>query len=285
MYWADLREEEVQQAVKESNGVCVVPVACLEKHGQHLPVNTDILIAEATAREAAEIEPVCIFPTFKFGEVHGIRQHRGAVILSVELQLKILQETCAEIARNGFKKIMLLNAHGGNPTLLNHFINSTLHEKNDYAVVYRNAYDTGIHDMVRDLDAGKEVPHLTEDDIATIRDYVENGKVMGHACLEETALVMALAPELVQLDRMYVDDGLSRHKTDDYAKWGLNLATRFWYVDYPDHYQAHHPDKATATLGRALLDRYVERQVGAVRLMKQDDRLLEWNREWYEKWV
>ena len=285
MYWENLREEEFADAVKKSCGVCVMPVACLEKHGQHLPVNTDILIAEATARLAAEIEDVCIFPTFKFGEVAGIRQHRGSVILSGELQHRILEETCREIARNGFKKIMLLNAHGGNPTLLNDFINNTLTKRNDYAVVYRNAYDVGIKEIVADLDAGKEVAHLTEDDKATVRDFVYNNRLMGHACLEETALIMAVAPELVKLERMYEDDGLPNHRTDDYRKWGLAGATRFWYVEHPDHYEAEHPTKATATIGRAILDYYVERQVGAVRLMKQDDRLLDWNNEWYAKWL
>ena len=285
MFWENLREEEFADAAERSKGVCILPTACLEKHGQHLPVNTDILIAEATARLAAEIEDVMIFPTFKFGEVAGIPQHRGSVILSGQLQHRILEETCREIARNGFKKIMLLNAHGGNPTLLNDFINNTLTKKNDYAVVYRNAYDVGIKEIYDDFNAGKEVAHLTEDDKETIRDFVENKKVMGHACLEETALIMAIAPELVKLERMYMDDGLPNHRTDDYVKWGLAGATRFWYVEHPDHYEAHHPEKATATLGRALLDYYVERQVGAVRLMKQDDRLLEWNNEWYAKWL
>jgi len=285
MLWENLREEEFAPAIEKSKGVCVMPVACIEKHGQHLPVNTDILVAEATAKLAAEIEDVCIFPTFKFGEIGGIRQHRGSVILSVELQMQILKETCSEIARNGFKKIILLNGHGGNGTLLNHFVNSLLYEKNDYAVVFRRAYDTGIGDIVHDLDNGIDVKHLTEEDKETIRDFVYNHKVMGHACLEETSLIMAIAPELVKLERMYQDNGLPTGVTADYAKWGMSNATRFWYLEHPDHYSAHHPEKATATIGRALLDKYVERQVGAVRLLKQDDRLLEWNKDWYAKWV
>ena len=181
MYWENLREEEFADAVKKSCGVCVMPVACLEKHGQHLPVNTDILIAEATARLAAEIEDVCIFPTFKFGEVAGIRQHRGAVILSGELQHRILEETCREIARNGFKKIMLLNAHGGNTFLLGNFIRSTLREEKDYVVMSRNAYDYGIHELVKELDAGMEFPHLNDGDKECLRDFVYNRKQIGHA--------------------------------------------------------------------------------------------------------
>ena len=49
MLWENLREEEIKQAVEISGGVCVMPMGCLEMHGQHLPLNTDNLIAEATA--------------------------------------------------------------------------------------------------------------------------------------------------------------------------------------------------------------------------------------------
>ena len=41
MLWENLREEEFYDAIEASGGVCVVPVGCLEKHGQHLPVGTD----------------------------------------------------------------------------------------------------------------------------------------------------------------------------------------------------------------------------------------------------
>ena len=43
MLWENLREEEFEGAIEKSNGVCIVPVGCLEKHGQHLPVGTDVI--------------------------------------------------------------------------------------------------------------------------------------------------------------------------------------------------------------------------------------------------
>ena len=195
------------------------------------------------------------------------------------------EEFCSEIARNGFKKIMLVNAHGGNISMLDGFINKTLKTKKDYAVVYRNAYDYGVADILRDYDSGVEFPALTVEDIELIRDFVDNEKMGGHADFEETAAMLAVAPALVKLDRMYAESGLPTHLTDDYAKWGLACATRFWYLEYPNHYAGHHPEGVNERIGQVLLSKRIERQIGAVHLMKQDDRLLEWNREWYEKWL
>ena len=200
--------------------------------------------------------------------------------------MQILKETCAEIARNGFKKIMLLNGHGGNGTLLNHFVNSTLQEKNDYAVVFRDAYELGFRELAKRINEGSADPCLNDDDKAIILDFVNNGKIFcAHGCIEETSLVMAIAPELVDLSRANVDNGRSNGKTAGYREWGLSGATRFWYIEHPDHYSAEQAELSNERIGRALLNLYVERQVGAVRFLKQDNSLLEWNSDWYAKWV
>ena len=68
MLWENLREEEFEDAIRKSKGVCVVPIGCLEKHGQHLPVGTDVIHVTEIARQAAEAEPVVVFPTMYFGE-------------------------------------------------------------------------------------------------------------------------------------------------------------------------------------------------------------------------
>ena len=69
MKWMELREEEFEEAVQRSGGLCVVPVGCFEMHGQHLPVGTDVYEAVAVAEKAAEMEDVVIFPAFEFGDV------------------------------------------------------------------------------------------------------------------------------------------------------------------------------------------------------------------------
>src|SRR5690554_4377747 len=114
MLWAHLREEEFEQAIEKSKGVCAMAVGCLEKHGQHLPVGTDTLKTNKVLEMASDIEPVCVFPCFYFGDIQGLYQHKGSIVLSGSLLLSFMTELCDEIARNGFKKILLFNGHGGN---------------------------------------------------------------------------------------------------------------------------------------------------------------------------
>ena len=157
MLWENLREEEFENAIKVSNKVCVVPIGCLEKHGQHLPVGTDTQTASYIARKAAEIEPVVVFPGIYFGDLLGLYMWKGTIAFSSELLQQMLTELCAEIARNGFKKILLLNGHGGNGGLLANFLRSTAHEKKDYVVMKRNEFQYTHKDILADLDAGDQI--------------------------------------------------------------------------------------------------------------------------------
>ena len=134
MRWEYLREEEFKDAIEKSAGVCILPVGCLEKHGQHLPVGTDAIHITEVARRAAERESAVVFPTMYFGEKTGAGEFAGTVIFSAELRLKILEETCREIARNGFKKILIYNGHGGNQSMISYFSRSVLYGKEDFSV-------------------------------------------------------------------------------------------------------------------------------------------------------
>ena len=54
MLWQNLREEEFYDAIEECGKVCVIPVGCVEMHGQHLPVGTDTMTCQYIAEKAAE---------------------------------------------------------------------------------------------------------------------------------------------------------------------------------------------------------------------------------------
>ena len=171
MLWENLREEEFDMAIEKSGGVCVLPVGCLEMHGQHLPVGTDTKTCYHIAREAAKLENVVVFPPLYFGSVPGLNMWKGTIDLSLELRLRMLDEICSEIARNGFKKIMLLNGHGGNCATFSAFVRNTLHEKKDYIVVARNEYQYGIQRLARELRAGQSFPELDEKDIQNVLKF------------------------------------------------------------------------------------------------------------------
>ena len=72
MIWYDLREEEFEGALERSGGLCVIPLGCTEKHGQHLPVGTDYYETLNIVKRAAELEDVVILPVEAWlGEVSG----------------------------------------------------------------------------------------------------------------------------------------------------------------------------------------------------------------------
>ena len=67
--WRDMTCAEFAEAVKATKGVCVVPIGCLEKHGNHLPLATDSIVAHEVCVRAASLEPVIVFPFCPFGRV------------------------------------------------------------------------------------------------------------------------------------------------------------------------------------------------------------------------
>ena len=85
----------------------------LEKHGPHLPLGTDIFECRKVALTAAGQEYSIVFPTYFAGQINEARHQPGTIAYSPELIWKMLQETCEELSRNGLKKIIIVNGHGG----------------------------------------------------------------------------------------------------------------------------------------------------------------------------
>jgi creatinine amidohydrolase len=285
MIWQHLREEEFAPAIKESGSVCVMPVGSLEMHGQHLPVGTDILKASFILQKAAEIEPVCVFPDFAFGDVQAHTAHLGAIRLPVELVQQLLTELCREIARNGFKKIILFNSHGGNRAILENFVNSTFHKKKDYVVMTYYNKIAGPADLLQLLsEKGRSYfPELTEADLAVLQDYVDLAKTGGHACFGETATMLGSFPELVRMDRIHAVNGLSTGRADFLSQ--LEVAGNFWSVNHPENYSGHAPDGCNERIGRCTVRVMTDNLVQVLRTVKNSDEMLVWNDERNKAWL
>ena len=281
MLWENLREEEFAPAIEKSNKLCVVPIGCIEKHGQHLPVGTDTQTCYYIAKEAAKIEPVVVFPGLYFGDLCGLYMWKGTISFSNELLQQMLTELCAEIARNGFKKILLLNGHGGNSAVLANFLRSVAHKKKDYVVMVRNDFQYVHKDIVKGLDAGEEFPELLPEDIAYLRDFCEHHYTYGHGGINETAIMNVINPESVDMSRINVDDGTSRGRTGYLEQKGIGVRGSgiFWMTDFPDSFSGEHLEGANARIGQVILRKRIALQAEACRLLKMDDRVLEWNDE------
>ena len=133
-HWEELTADDFRHAVEQAKGTCILPIGILEKHGPHLPLGTDLLNVRYAALHAAEKEYAVVFPEYYFGQIFEAKHEPGTIAYSRSIQLNLLQETTDEMARNGCKKVLIVNGHGGNESLLPYFAQSQLDKPHDYVV-------------------------------------------------------------------------------------------------------------------------------------------------------
>ncbi len=281
MLWENLREEEFEAAIRESEGLCLLPLGCLEKHGQHLPVGTDHFEASMITEEAVRREPAMRFPTPPWlGEVScfhafddpGAFKYRGCIALKQETILSILYELCSEIARNGFNKILIVNGHGGNSALLRHFLRCQSYERHGYETFVTSAFafsETAPKRLLKIIGSNKkDFSYLTDEDIKTLERFAESGTGGGHADIRETSLIMEYDETLVAPDRYFTESGASTHKCDRFIEAGIE-GESFWLENYPSSYEAIAPVGASAAIGRAMKEMSVRRLANIIKLLKE----------------
>lgn len=284
MLWENLREPQFPEAVEKSKGVCVIPIGAMEKHGPHLPVGTDNIIAERTAHLAAELEPVVVFPTFGFGHINGLQYTNGAICFSNKLMLNYLTELCREIARSGFKKILFLNAHGGNLPLLSTLCNSMREKKNDYVVMYANSFGTSPNDLRKAITENREgFPYITDADVTILEKYFEKPMQEGHADLDELLLVHESRPESVDLSVMDQECGESTHRTDHLGELGI-YSGGMWIANFPNSFAGSFFPYANERLDKAYMQLRIDYIAKIYKAVKEDTELLKINDEWNQMW-
>lgn len=257
MYWDELTANDFADAVEKTK-VCVIPMGVVEKHGSHLPLGTDMIIGRTIAEMAAEIEPFVIFPYYCFGQINEARHVPGAIAVSPKMQMELLQEVINEVRRNGFKKIVLLESHGGNINFLNYFLQGQLYKKCDYAL-----YKISIFDIINKCI--EKYPGTEQD---------------GHAALTETELVLAYHPELVHMEAVNPEGAVNQHRLDHMA--GIETPVS-WYADHPTH-QDGAPDEANQERGRKKYKVAAEYVADLIRKIKEDDQVQKIMDEYYSKW-
>ena len=110
---------EVKEAAKEER-VAVVPVAMIEEHGHHLPVDTDLILAAEICYRAGATSPddMVIIPAINHGYAPHQMDFPGVISISSETFINYVVDVCNSLAHQGFKKILLMNGHGSNVPLL-----------------------------------------------------------------------------------------------------------------------------------------------------------------------
>ena len=254
--WEELTAGDFVKGIQQSKGVCLLPIGIIEKHGPHLPLGTDLLDVRYAAEHGAEQEYAVIFPSYYFGQIFEAKHEPGTVAYSVDIQLKLLQETTDEMARNGCKKIIIVNGHGGNEHLLPFFGQSQMERQRDY-VVY-------VLDGERSKPGGPAKK-------STGVDY--------HAGENESSNLLYTHPELAHIERASSESGADQKRVMLPEELYTGI---WWYARFPEHYSG---DGAPATkeLGEWNMKNWIEAVVDCIKAVKADDNSLRIQNEFYEK--
>ena len=246
MQWEQLTSRAFAEAARET-GVCLIGMGVVERHSEHLPLGTDYLNVHRIACLAAEREPAVVFPPFYFGQIYEARCFPGTVTLRPSLLLEVIQGVFDEIGRNGFRKIIVCNGHGGNTHLLRFLAQCSLWEQKPYSLYLPLA-------------------GLTPEQAArwaAMRDTTSGG----HACEQESSVLMANYPELAHPELVPDEParplGRLAHLPPTFTGIG-------WYANYPEHY-AGDARPASVEKGRALVEWEVETLAHYIAAVKADE--------------
>jgi creatinine amidohydrolase len=181
--WKELTAEDLR-AKAAADAIVILPVASMEQHGPHLPVGVDTILCEgvckAGAEKAAAEVPVVVAPTLWCGMAEHHMAFGGTFTFDIPTYRAVLLAFLKSLDRHGFKRVFIVNGHGGNIAALNAFLP-------DFA------RETGLQvRMATYFD-------MTASDIAPL---LQDQKRVHHACEVETSMMLVLAPDTVKRDRM-----------------------------------------------------------------------------------
>ncbi|MGX9962183.1 creatininase family protein [Roseomonas sp. F4] len=184
VFWARLTAAEIQ-ARATAETVVLIPIASIEQHGPHLAVGVDTIlaggVAERTARRLlAAGTPALVTPTIWSGLAEHHMPFGGTMTLDLATFSALIGGIARSVARHGFRRIALVNGHGGNT----------------------EAVASAAIELTRSL--GVPVVGLTYwlANADTFGPILETQPNVMHACEAETSMMMVLAPDCVRADRI-----------------------------------------------------------------------------------
>jgi creatinine amidohydrolase len=235
--WTDIHWPEVSEAAR-AHWIAVLPLAATEQHGPHLPLGTDVLIAEAYLARVRELLPDSLLATFLPVQPVGISTEHigypGTLTLPTEIALKSWMALGESVARAGIKKLVMITSHGGNSAAM------TLVAQDLRAQHGLLAVTTGWARF------GTPAGLFSEEEV---RHGIHGGAV-------ETSIMLARYPHLVRADKISDFHPTSIAMEKDYRWLSAHRPAAFAWQAQDLHPSGAVGDatKASAAKGEALLD-------------------------------
>jgi creatinine amidohydrolase/Fe(II)-dependent formamide hydrolase-like protein/7-cyano-7-deazaguanine synthase in queuosine biosynthesis len=177
--WGELTWRQARNRLKEID-LALLPVGAIEQHGPHLPLDTDAFDADYLARRVAEAcsdpRPLVLAP-ISYGVSYHHADFTGTVSISNDTLAKLVYEIGMSVSRNGVKKLVIINGHGGNSPALNYAAQMINRDAQIFVCV-----DTG------------ETSDVDIDQIVETPNDVHAGEI-------ETSTALAVRPHLVRMEQ------------------------------------------------------------------------------------
>lgn len=230
----DFRRSPVQPAADGEQAVGLLPVGATEQHGPHLPTGTDTIIATELCRRASARTGAPVLPAAAIGASYGHGTRLPGTLSLSPRQLADHLTACARwAAHSGVKRLLIVNAHAGNQGAIGLATDELRFERPDLRV---------------------GALHWWQSDPSITRELLDDGDDV-HANRGETAVMLAIAPELVRTDAMANADDPDRTAPLVFAYTAERLSTNG---------VTGRPSEATAALGHQLVGRAVDALTTAV---------------------
>lgn len=231
--WVRLKAGELAELAKR-DGVVIVPVASTEQHGPHLPTGVDVAlcgeIALRAARQLGEF-PVAVTPVVWTGLAEHHMAFGGTFSLGYGEFYSLIRGVCRSLRRHGFRRILLLNGHGGNTAALT----------------------VAVNDLAPELDAPIATATYWELAADAFGKILEHQPNVRHACEAETSMMLAIKPDLVDMAAARDVVGPTETEIDKIA--GTKAAQRWRsFRARTSHGVIGDPRSATPEKGEKLLE-------------------------------
>ncbi len=226
------------------NKVIILPLGAIEQHGPHLSISTDTDLVSRVAQgaEAANTEDILLCPTLPFGSSHHHLSLGGTLSISAETYTQVIVQLVDSLLQNGFRRIILLNGHGGNITPLKQAL-AVLSNKHD-STLNPNIVMATYWELASDYFAGNPAMQTP---------------ALSHACEYETSLMLHLFPEKVFSSRI---ERAKRPLSNGYIPWeddepykGVSMVKQTRYIS--SNGSSGEPQLGTAEKGKFLFDHAV----------------------------